>query len=335
MTDYWQDKVYSEEKNASIVGQTPRVAVWKKNKTTLWYYPTPKKKCKTPLFLIYSLVSKPYLLDLAPGSSMIEAFHQKGFDVYLLDFGVPGYEDYDISLDTYIYGHIQKAVKRTLHHSQSSDVSIVGYCLGGTLSIIYAAIATEPIKNLILFAPPVDFSQIPLLEKWREFLRENEMKIDDLLSLYGVVPPSIVNLGMRTITSPISITPHIGLIERGHDKNYVEKWKKFNRWAKDHIPFVGKTLYELLYDVVLENKLIQNQLKINEQQVLLSNIKANLLVVSTSGDQIVKEEYVISLLDKVSSEDITYKRVKGGHASLAIKGELPLFLEEWLVQRST
>ncbi|WP_078552538.1 alpha/beta fold hydrolase [Bacillus alkalicellulosilyticus] len=316
------------------IGQTPRTAIWNKNKSTLWYYPAKMKKYKTPLFLVYSLVSKPYLLDLTPESSMIQAFMAKGYDVYLLDFGIPGYEDDDVTVDDYITKHIQKAVRRTLHHAKCQDVSVVGYCLGGTLSVIYAAIAKESIKNLILFAPPLDFSHFSSLDKWKEFLQTSESTISSLLDRYGVIPANIVHLVMRALTTPISITPYITLHERSNDKEFVEKWSRFNAWSKDHIPFSGAACKQLLHELIIQNKLIKNELVIDGQQVELSNIHSNLLVVSTTEDELVPEPLIVSFLEKVSSKDKTYKRVKGGHATLAVKGFLPSFLEEWLHERS-
>lgn len=321
-------------KPAPKVGQTPKTAIWKKNKAVVWYYPAKEKKFQTPLFLIYSLVSKPYILDLDPNSSMIQAFTKKGYDVYLLDFGVPGYEDKDTSLDDYISKYIQRAVQQSLRHSRSSDITIVGYCLGGTLATIYAAVAKEPIKNLILFVTPLDFSQLSLTEEWRKMLKTEQSTIEQLIDQYGILPAKLIDKGIKLLTSPISLTPYLALLEHSDDQEYVEKWRRFNQWARDHIPFVGATLKQLIFDLALDNKLVENNLMINKQRVNLSNIKTNLLVVSTNDDELVPEELTVSIMDLVSSEDKTYKNVRGGHATLAIKGRLPEFLENWLSERS-
>nr|MBA5585149.1 alpha/beta fold hydrolase [Anaerobacillus isosaccharinicus]QOY38461.1 alpha/beta fold hydrolase [Anaerobacillus isosaccharinicus] len=316
------------------VGQTPKTAIWKKNKAVVWYYPAKEKKFQTPLFLIYLLVSKPYILDLDPNSSMIQAFTKKGYDVYLLDFGVPGYEDKDLCLDDYICKYIKKAVQQSLRHSSSSEISIIGYCLGGTLATIYAAVAKEPIKNLILFVTPLDFSQLPLTEEWRKMLKMEQKTIEQLIDQYGILPAKVIDKGIKLLTSPITLSPYLALLEHAENQEYVNKWRRFNQWARDHIPFVGATLKQLIYDLALDNKLVKNELMINKQIVNLSNIKANLLVVSTNDDELVPEELTVSIMNLVSSEDKTYKKVRGGHATLAIKGRLPEFFENWLSERS-
>ncbi|MCT8139378.1 alpha/beta fold hydrolase [Anaerobacillus sp. CMMVII] len=315
------------------VGQTPKTSIWKKNKATVWYYPAKEKKYKTPLLLIYSLVSKPYILDLSPETSMIQAFNHKGYDVYLLDFGVPGYEDKDLTLDDYIHSYIQKAVQHTLRHSKSNDLTIVGYCLGGTLGTIYAAIAKEPVKNLILFVTPIDFKKLPINQEIRKLLNDERKNIEKLIDQYGIIPAMFIDKAVKLVTSPLPITPYLALYEHSTDKQYVERWRRFNHWARDHIPFVGATLKQLI-DLVLDNQLTQNKLLINNERVNLSNIHANLLVISTSDDELVPEELTAPIMDLVSSKDKTYKKVKGGHATLAVKGYLPEVLEKWLEKRS-
>ena len=320
---------------SSEIGQTPRTSVWKKNKSTLWYYSAKKKKYKTPLFLVYSLINKPYILDLTPGSSMIHAFTEEGYDVYLLDFGYLGYEDKDQTLDDYIKKHIQRGVRRALQHSKGEEITIIGFCLGGTLAAIYTAIASEPVRNLVLFAPPLDFKKSPLFNKWHKALQTKELKLDGLLNEYNFISAQMVRAGLKLMTAPFSYNSYLNLLQRADDENYIKKWRCFNQWVNDHVPFSGATLKQLVNDLVIDNKLINNQLIIDKEKVKLSNIKSNLLVISTMDDQIVPETMIKPFLTKVKSKDKLYKRVKGGHVTLAVRGALPDFLIDWLQERSS
>ncbi|MDQ0255294.1 polyhydroxyalkanoate synthase [Evansella vedderi] len=324
------DKLFPQKK----VGLTPKTAIWKKNKATLWYYPAKKKKYKTPLFLIYSLINQSYILDLSPGMSMIEAFVKEGYDVYLLDFGVPGYEDKDLTLDDYIIKYIQKGVRRSLYHSEAGEITIIGYCLGGTLATIYGALAKEPIRNIILFAPPLDFGQSPIPEEWEVALRGGELALEQVIEEYGIVPAEYIEFILRMSVSPVNYSKYLTLLQRADDKEFVRKWELVNDWLKDHIPFAGATLKQLINELAIKNKLIKNKLQIQGNRINLRNIKANLLVISTSEDEIVPEQQIKAIMSLVSSKDKTYKRVKGGHVSLALKGDLPEFLQSWLRDRS-
>jgi polyhydroxyalkanoate synthase subunit PhaC len=324
----------SSPKQAISASMTPRIAIWEKNKAILWYYPASVKKYKTPLFLIYSLVNRAYILDLGPGYSMVEGFVEQGYDVYLLDFGIPSYEDKDINLGNYIFDYIQTAARRTLRHSGAKELTVIGYCLGGTLAVIYAAVATEPIKNLIVFAAPLDFSEVPYMHKWHEALKRGELNVDELIDEYGIVPAKVMEKVLRFLTVPINFTPYLALFGRRNDERYIERWRRFDQWVKDPVPFTGAAMKDFLHDLVINNKLIKSKLEIKGQRVKLKKITANLLVVSTEGDQLIPEKMSQSLISNVKSKDKTYKRVKGGHVTIVIKGGIPDFLAEWLAKRS-
>ncbi len=59
-----------------------------------------------------SLVSKSYILDLAPGQSFIEFLLKQGYDVYLIDWGVPRPEDRGLQLDDYVLDFIPDCIER-------------------------------------------------------------------------------------------------------------------------------------------------------------------------------------------------------------------------------
>ncbi|ARK30382.1 alpha/beta fold hydrolase [Halalkalibacter krulwichiae] len=316
------------------VALTPKTIVWNKNKVTLWHYPAVHKKYETPLFLVYSLINEPYILDLAPGMSMIESFVNAGYDVYLLDFGRPGYEDKDTTLDDYVIKYIQKGVHRCLYHSKAGEITLVGYCLGGTLATIYAAISKEPIKNIVLFVPPLDFGQSPILKQWEYVLDNGELELDQVIDEYGIIPSKMMEHILRLATSPVTYSSYLSLLQNIEDEDYVKKWRLINKWLKDQVPFVGATLKQIINELVIKNKLINNNLFIDGQRVNLANIDENLLVIATSDDKLVPEELIKPIMEKVSSEDKRYKNEKGGHVSLALRGELPDFLKEWLHERS-
>src|SRR5206468_713991 len=133
------------------VAPTPKEVVWTKNKTKLYRYLSDQPiKHKVPLLMIYALINKPYILDLTKGGSLIEYLVNQGFDVYLLDWGTPGYEDRNMKLDDFIMDYIPRAVQKVMKKSNVDEVSILGYCMGGTMTSVFAALYPElPIRNLV------------------------------------------------------------------------------------------------------------------------------------------------------------------------------------------
>ncbi|MFC4799989.1 alpha/beta fold hydrolase [Neobacillus sp. GCM10023253] len=318
-------------------GHTTRQLVWKKNKATLWHYPAATtKKYDVPIFIVYSLFNQPTILDFAPGSSVLEGLVNRGYDVYLLDWGVAGYEDKNISIEDYVASYIKKAVQRALRHSGAEEISVVGYCLGGTLAAMYASIAEEPIKNLVTAAVPIDFSVAASLpENWAEAMLEGNMNLDRFIEVYGLVPPVYVEAMFRSITSPVYNTPYTLLLSRAHDQRFTEKWHRMNTWTKGHVPLTGGAFKQLNEDLFKGNKLVKGEFTIHGKKADLKNIKANLLAVSMKSDNLIPEEQSKPIMDLVSSVDKTFLRIEGGHVNLAMSGKFAGILDDWLSERST
>ncbi|MFF2446084.1 alpha/beta fold hydrolase [Neobacillus sp. NPDC058068] len=312
---------------------TTRECVWKRNKTTLWFHPAKKKKYKTPIFLVYSLLNKVYILDVGKGSSVVGGLSELGYDVYLLDWGSPGLEDKDLTLDNYIVDYLENAVKRALRHSQANDITMAGYCLGGTTAAILTSITKLPIKNLVLAAVPIDFSIGIVPDKWLEGIQEGQLSFDRFASAHETIPSEFLYLMFRML-SPVYGSPKINLITRAHDEKYVEKWRRMDKWTKDTASFAGAAFKQLFNDLYKDNKLLKGELMIGTRNVELKNIKCPLLVISCSRDNLILEEQSLPVMDLVSSEDKTYKVFEGGHVSLALTGAFAGIMDPWLSAHS-
>src|SRR3712207_9314104 len=78
-------------------------------RSTLFPYTT---LFRSPELLIYALVNRSYILDLVPGNSFVEHLLNEGFDVYMLDWGIPGREDKDLSFENYILDYMRSEERR-------------------------------------------------------------------------------------------------------------------------------------------------------------------------------------------------------------------------------
>src|SRR6266404_4116992 len=122
-------------------GQTPKEVIWTKNKAKLYHYVSPvEKRFPVPILLVYALINRPYVLDLMPGNSLVEYLVGKGFDVYMLDWGTAGDEDKDLTFENYVLDYIARAVKKVLKTSHADELTLFGFCMGGTMSAMYAAL---------------------------------------------------------------------------------------------------------------------------------------------------------------------------------------------------
>ncbi|WP_052948873.1 alpha/beta fold hydrolase [Mesobacillus campisalis] len=315
------------------IDHSPRQMVWRKNKSVLWHYPAAEKKYKIPLFFVYSLFNKPYILDISPETSVIGGLTNRGYDVYLLDWGQPGYEDNDIGLDTYVTEYLERAVKRALRHSGAEEISMVGYCLGGTIASIFTSITELPIKNLIVATVPIDFSTSVAPGKWTEGMKDGMVNIDRLADVYGTIPAEYIFMMFRSL-APFYISPYVSLLTRAHDSRFVDKWRRMNMWLNDATPFAGEAFKQFFNELSKENKLVNGGLVVAGRNVDLKNITCSFYAISSANDNLVLEPQSLPVMDLVGSEDKTYQVVQAGHVSLALTGLFAPIVDEWLSSRS-
>ena len=134
------------------IAQTPKEMVWALNKAKLYRY-TPvvpaKDRHPIPLLLIFAIMNRPSILDLRPGHSFVEFMVHQGYDLYLLDWGVPGYEDRHLKLDDYALEYLPRAIRKVKAISGCEQFSMLGWCIGALLTTIYAAMRPEDgLRNL-------------------------------------------------------------------------------------------------------------------------------------------------------------------------------------------
>lgn len=324
------------------IAQTPKTQVWSLNKAKLYRY-TPRPEAKplhrVPLLLVFAIMNRPSILDLRPGHSFVEFMVGRGYDVYLLDWGSPGIEDKNLTFDDYALEYLPRAIRKMKQISGCDEFSMLGWCIGAILTTIYAAMRPDDgLRNLLLLTAPLDFANRRGLTfaKWTD---ERYFDVDKVLEAYGNMPGEMIDYGARAL-KPVEnwVGSYCKLWDSLDDPRAVAAWQAMNTWVTDNIPMAGAAYRQLITDLYRNNKLIQNQMRIQGKLVNLANLRANLLTVIAEGDHITPPCQSEAILQKVSSSDKQLYRIPGGHigimaGSSAHRTTWP-HIEEWLRSRS-
>ncbi|CAA9458621.1 MAG: Polyhydroxyalkanoic acid synthase [uncultured Rubrobacteraceae bacterium] len=320
-------------------GQTSKEEIWAKNKARLYRYaPGAEKKYPVPILMIYALINKPYVLDLLPGNSLIEHLTGEGFDVYLLDWGVPGDEDEDLCFEDYVFDYIRPAVKRVLRTSRADEYTLFGYCMGGTIAAMHASLFPEKLKNLVLLTAPVDFApeNTGLTGLWTS---ENRLDPDLLVESFGNIPSEFIDHGMQMLKP---VTNYVGtyatMWEYLLEDKPMETWAAMNKWVKDGTPFPGSAFKQWIRDFYQHNKLVKSEIELRGRRVDLSNIICPLLNIAGERDHICLLPQAEATMGLVSSEDKEFFALDAGHVGLMVGGDAKKGLwpkvNSWLAERS-
>jgi polyhydroxyalkanoate synthase subunit PhaC len=324
------------------IAQTPKEVVWTLNKAKLYRYipvvPAAERH-PIPLLLVFALMNRPTILDLRPGHSFVEFMVERGYDVYLLDWGIPGPEDKDLKFDDYTLDYMPRAIRKMKAISGAKEFSLLGWCIGAILTTIYASLRPDDgIRNLLLLTAPLDFSKKASLTfaKWTD---EKYFDVDKVLATFGNMPGEMIDYGAKAL-KPVEnyVGNYCKLWDSLDDPNVVEAWHSMNTWVTDIFPMAGGAYRQLIVDLYRNNRLVEGQLKIRGELVDLKRLRANLLNVIAEGDHITPPCQSEAILPKVGSTDQEIYRVRGGHIGImagsgAHKHTWP-HIDSWLAARS-
>ncbi|HVY55725.1 MAG TPA: class III poly(R)-hydroxyalkanoic acid synthase subunit PhaC [Thermodesulfobacteriota bacterium] len=319
------------------VGTTPHEVIFTENKLRLLhYYPVAEKTIPVPLIMIFALVNRPYILDLKPGRSVVEVLLKKGIDVYLIDWGAPGDEDKKLDLNHYINRYIKNVVKQVKKHSGSDKVSLLGYCMGGTMSAIYTALYPDDVKNLILMTAGIDYKVEGTLNLWGD---KPNFDVDKFVDAFGNVPAEFLQSGflfMKPIQNLVS--KYVNFYENVDNEAFVENFLAMEKWLNDNIAVPGEVFREFVKYLYQENQLVENKLRVNGKQVNLKDIKCPVLNLIAENDHLVPPASSLVFNELTSSKDTKTVVYPTGHIGLSVsskslKGLWPE-VGDWLIERS-
>jgi len=318
------------------IGVTSKDTVWTYDKMQLWRYRSDQRRFGPPVLLVMSLVSRSYIFDLRPGNSLVEYMLNRGFDVYVLDWGVPDHLDAENTLSTYCDDYLPRVVQAVRRTSDSEDVTMLGYCFGGVLTLLHAAAHQSPqLRNLISLATPVDMTVMGPLST---MTAEGRIDAETLLGEDGNVPAAVIENSFRMLKPTGEVEAYVSLWDNMWNDEYLDAYQAMNGWARDQIPFPGAAFVEMGQLLNRENRLKTGSVPVGGREVHHAAITCPFLSVIGDKDHIVPLEAAQGLPDLVGSKDKQELVIKAGHVGLFVgrsahKGTLPP-LCEWIEAHS-
>jgi polyhydroxyalkanoate synthase subunit PhaC len=295
------------------VGQTPKDVIWKRDKVELWRYRSDRRRWRPPVFIIYSLVCRSYVLDLSPDNTFVGRLLDAGLDVFLIDWGVPDEKDADNSFETYVDYYLPQAVRAIQDESGSDGLTLLGYCSGGDLALLLAARHPElPIRNLITVATPVNFSELGMFSR---LFSDGRLDADALLDATGNVPPENMRNAFRVIKPTGDINSYVMLWQNLLSDDEMAAFQAMGQWTKDHVPFPGATFRQLV-QMMRDNAIINDTVVLGGKPVHLKDIRCPFLSVLAERDHISPAPAVAPVVDLVGSADTEQIRLPAGHVGL-------------------
>lgn len=300
------------------------------------YRPRTDELYRVPVLLVMATTNRGYIFDMVPGQSLVEFLLDQGFDVFMLDWEAPRADERRLTMESYVLDFLPAAVARVAEETGEPDLSVVGYCFGGVLSLLWAALHPQPLANLVTFTTPVDFSRMEMFQAWAD---RRFFDVDRLVDTLGNCPGDYLYTAFDMLRPGTRGATPMRLYDNLHDDEFVRGFRMFDRWAADILPLAGEYFRETIKALIWDNRLMNGSMTVGGRPVDLAAITAPFLHVAALHDHIVPTAASAPLLGMVGSADKEEVVLKGGHVSLVAgaNAQTRLWprLARWLSVRST
>lgn len=309
--------------------------------------PVKKLKHEVPLVLVPPLGVTSDTFDLLPNRSLVRYMAARGFKVYLINWGEPGREHAALGMKEYADRMMGEALQAVRAHSGVEDISLMGWCMGGLLSLLHSGLKYDKrIRNIITVASPIDMRGGGMVAGVAQALNTPARMIRKYTAfkLQAVDPAKLHTSGWVTslafkLTDPVSsLTTYWDLITRLWDREFVESHSTTSDYLNNMLSYPVGMLQDMFVKVVVDNKLANGEIEVGRRISRFRNIRAAMLVFAGEKDALVSASTARGILELVSSKDKRFEVAPGGHMGVILGSTAQRVVwaksADWLATRS-
>jgi len=257
-------------------------------------------KNSPPILLVPSLINRGYILDLTAKRSLVRHLANDGFRPFLVDWGAPGPEEKHFDLSDYIFGRLEPALEAIDQKTGQAPV-LVGYCMGGLLTLALAARRPEKVRALVLLATPWNFHAKATANV--RMLKAMAPGLKAMIDLWGELPVDVIQTMFTSLDPYMTAEKFRRFSSLGKDKAKASHFVALEDWLNDGVPLVAPVARECLLNWYGENTPALGTWRAGGRLVKPSDIRMPTLVVIPEKDHIVPPESATALADAIPGAD--------------------------------
>ena len=287
---------------------------------------------KGVILLVPSLINRATILDLAPERSFVKFLVENGYRPLVMDWGSATRTEQDFDLTNYITDYLAAALRIAVAENQAKAVPLVGYCMGGLLSLAAAQLYPQMVSRLILLATPWNFhhqsqftevliKNLPYLATLIE--KQQGLTIDCLQSLFYGLDPFLVINKYCDLGAAIASNPKL-------NSQFLNDFARLEDWLNDGVPLVKGVARETILGWYGQNSPFKLQWRIAGQVIDPSLSTHPAWVVIPSRDRIVPPESALILGQGLAQAQIVTPDI--GHVGMMVSPRAKSLVWQPMVQ---
>jgi polyhydroxyalkanoate synthase len=269
-----------------------------------------------PVLLVPPLGAQSKCFDLRRGCSLAQHFVEGGRPTYLVDYDELKRSHKDLGIEHWVNDVLPPAIRAVSDDSDGRPVNLVGWCMGGLMSICTAAVHPElPINVVAMVASPFDFSQNPLLAPVRAIGKHTGGRIiSTTIKAMGSAPAPVVSAAFKATALPTYAKKPLTLWRRRHDRDFLAQVQAVDGLMNDMVAYPGRATLQAYLRLAIHNELASGKVQGPNKLVDLADVRVPVMNVAGSNDVLAPKgavHHVGELLP--NSPDVRLPDAPGGH----------------------
>ncbi len=275
----------------------------------------PSRDVTPPILLVPPLAAPARCFDLRRGCSLAEHVLASGRDPYVVDYGAIAYGDRNLGLEHWVDDVIPRAIEAVRADAGSRDVQLVGWCLGGIMSLLAVAGGDLPVRSVAVVASPFDVTQVPMVAPLRPLANVAGGGVGTLAyKLLGGAPAPLVRRMYRLAGFDKHVMKPLTLAANLDDRDFLAQVEAVDAFTASMLAYPGRTFGQIYHRFLRRNDLADGRIALGGRELDLAQVRVPVLSIAGESDGIAPRKavhHVAALLR--NAPEVRLASAPGGH----------------------
>ncbi len=240
-----------------------------------------------PVLLVPPLAAPASCFDLRRGCSLAEHLLAAGHRPYVVDYGPIAFGDRDLGLEHWVDEVIPRAIEAVSADAGGAEVQVVGWCLGGIMSLLSVAGGAGPVRSITAVASPFDVTEVPMVAPLRPLANIAGGSFGTLAyRALGGAPAPLVKRMYRLAGFDKYVMKPITLATNLDDRDFLAQVEAVDHFMANMLAYPGRTFGQIYHRFLRRNDLADGRIELGGRTLDLADVRTPVLSIAGEGDGI-------------------------------------------------